>query len=416
MPITFAAALAGAMSMAGLPPMFGFVGKELVMESALHAPRWQGVLVVAAVVMAGLTVAAALLAGLKPFVGGHLETAKEPRESPWALLFGPIVLGAVALIAGVVPQWVLGGCTAACADAVYGSGVGAGHQLALWHGFTPALGLSVIAVVVGALLYVLHRYVWALGHTWSHLDFAGPESIYRGLMGLLEILARQVTRLLQNGYLRFYVLFTLLTALIATGSVLVGETAPPNLARAFDEVHFYEAALIGLIIVGALMAVHSRGRLGAVASLGVVGYSITLFYVMFGAPDLAMTQFSIETLTVILLVLVLYRLPRFAVYTGTATRIRDMVVAGVAGALVTVLVLLTGQFEPLTPVSGYYSDHALDLGKGRNVVNVILVDFRAIDTLGETTVLAIAAVGVYTLLRLRSERAGFNAVREENEL
>jgi multicomponent Na+:H+ antiporter subunit A len=169
----------------------------------------------------------------------------------------------------------------------------------------------------------------------------------------------------------------------------------------WSDIHFYELALAILILLATLMATFTSSRLGAVAALGVVGYSIALIFILFGAPDLAMTQFLIETLMVILFVLVFYFLPRFAVLSPPRARLRDGLVALLAGGLMSVLVMIATsvQFQP--PISDYFAENSVPLAHGRNIVNVILVDFRALDTLGEITVLAVAGVGVYALLKLR---------------
>jgi multicomponent Na+:H+ antiporter subunit A len=137
--------------------------------------------------------------------------------------------------------------------------------------------------------------------------------------------------------------------------------------------------------------------------LGVVGFGVAMIYILYGAPDLAMTQFAIETLTVILFVLVLYRLPRFATYSRRASRVRDAVVAIFAGVMMTVLVLAVTATPLVSRISPYFAANSYVLAKGRDIVNVILVDFRGIDTLGEITVLAVAAIGVYALMKLRAE-------------
>jgi multicomponent Na+:H+ antiporter subunit A len=132
-----------------------------------------------------------------------------------------------------------------------------------------------------------------------------------------------------------------------------------------------------------------------------VGYGVALIFVFFGAPDLAMTQFMIETLTVILFVLVFYHLPRFAILSGRFAVTRDALLALAAGALITTIVLIGSGIQLYPKISEYFIDNSLPLGHGRNIVNVILVDFRGFDTLGEITVLAVAGIGVYALLKLR---------------
>jgi multicomponent Na+:H+ antiporter subunit A len=141
--------------------------------------------------------------------------------------------------------------------------------------------------------------------------------------------------------------------------------------------------------------------LGAVAALGVVGYGVALIFVFFGAPDLAMTQFMIETLTVILFVLVFYHLPRFAFLSDRFAVARDTVLAAAVGALITTIVSIGSGIQLYPKISDYFIENSLPLGHGRNIVNVILVDFRGFDTLGEITVLAVAGIGVYALLKLK---------------
>jgi multicomponent Na+:H+ antiporter subunit A len=163
-------------------------------------------------------------------------------------------------------------------------------------------------------------------------------------------------------------------------------------------------ALGALILLAALTAAVSRTGIAAVVAAGGVGFGVALIFVLFGAPDLAMTQFLIETLTVILFVLVFYHLPKFTGLTPRATRIRDAVVALGAGAMVTALVLTASAFRSESRLLPYFIEHSTPVAHGRNVVNVILVDFRGLDTLGEITVLAVAGIGVFALLKLRPGR------------
>ena len=156
------------------------------------------------------------------------------------------------------------------------------------------------------------------------------------------------------------------------------------------------------MILAALVAVlRARSRLAAVAALGVIGFAVALIYLLFSAPDLAMTQFAVETLTVILLVLVLYRLPRYAAFSKLGSRVRDAVISLGFGLLMTLVVLTVMASSSASSTADYFVENSATLAQGRNIVNVILVDFRALDTLGEITVLAIAALGVFGLIRLQ---------------
>lgn len=396
---TFGASILAAASMAGIPLLFGFVGKELVMDAAWHAPMWRTALVASAVAMAGLTVSVALLVGVRPFVGARVDTPTEPNEVPWTMFIGPSVLALLSLVAGIIPDQVFGHLVRGGAWSM--AQAPQELKLKIWHGFNPALYMSAGAIAIGIVLYLVAPALRNLGAALRPLDRLGPQSAYERSLALLDGVSRLSTSFFQSGYLRFYVILVLFTVLGITGTLLMGEARLPDITAGFDELRVIELLLLGLTIAGAIVAVRAKSRLGAVAALGVVGYAITLLYVLFGAPDLALTQFSIETLMVVLLVLVLYRLPRFAVYTNLTSRLRDMVIALAFGAMMTLLVLETPTPEGMTPVSDLHGAMAYTEGKGRNVVNVILVDFRALDTLGEITVLGIAAMGVFTMLRLR---------------
>jgi multicomponent Na+:H+ antiporter subunit A len=217
----------------------------------------------------------------------------------------------------------------------------------------------------------------------------------KGLNGL----ALGQTRLLQSGYLRYYLMITVAATAGLTGYALVGRRGL-TVALDWSDLRFYEAGLAVLILLAAMAAILLKSRLAAIAALGVVGYGVALVFVLFGAPDLAMTQFLVETLTVILFVLVFYHLPESRTVSDGAARWRDAALAATAGAVMTALVLV-GTPENYPSISAYFVENSVPRGHGRNVVNVILVDFRGLDTLGEITVLAVAAVGVYALLKLR---------------
>jgi len=166
-------------------------------------------------------------------------------------------------------------------------------------------------------------------------------------------------------------------------------------------INWLETALAALILIAAVSAVLTRHRLGAVAMLGVVGYGVALLFAVNGAPDLAMTQFIIEALTVVLFVFVVYRLPRITVESTSMERLRNGVIALSAGALMTTLVWVATQIQLYPSISTFFTERSVSDAHGRNVVNVILVDFRALDTLGEIAVLVLAGVGVRGLIRLR---------------
>jgi multicomponent Na+:H+ antiporter subunit A len=170
------------------------------------------------------------------------------------------------------------------------------------------------------------------------------------------------------------------------------------------DIYIYESALALLMLAAVGLVLATASRLTSIVALGIIGYGVALIYALHGAPDLAITQLLIETLTVILFALVIYRLPAFGHLSRRLSRWRDGIIALASGAVITILVLKAGSLQFHSPISDYFLENSYAEAYGRNVVNVILVDFRALDTLGEITVLAIAAVGVFALLKLKRDR------------
>jgi len=169
-------------------------------------------------------------------------------------------------------------------------------------------------------------------------------------------------------------------------------------------IHPPTAGAALLIMVAAVSAALARTAMAAVLSLGAVGYGVAAMYVLLGAPDLATMQFAVETLTVVIFVLVFYQLPGFADGLSWLGRGRDALIAGAAGITIALLVLFTAASGASSRLADYFMDAAPSLAHGRNVVNVILVDFRSFDTMGEITVLVTVAIGVRALLHIGRER------------
>jgi multicomponent Na+:H+ antiporter subunit A len=399
MPASAAAGLFAALSMAAVPTLFGFYGKELFYE-ALATEQTQ-VLLIASVVTSMIFVAVAILAGINPFIGEKVSTPKHAHEAPISLLLGPLVLAGTSLILGVLPSVVDTSLLLPAIQAVLRKPISL--ELALWHGINPIFLLSMATLASGAALFAFRDRLLRLSRPLESLRDWGPKYGYSLALAGLNATAKTQTRFLQSGYLRYYLLIVIATATILSSYKLLQHIGADTLGRPMN-FSFYEAAPAVLILLAAFMATQAASRLAAIAALGVVGFSVALVFVLFSAPDLAMTQFSIETLTVIVFVLALYHLPRFASLSSAWTRARDASVALVAGALITVMVLTASGVQLHPKISTYFIENSVPLAHGHNIVNVILVDFRGLDTLGEITVLAIAAVGVYALLKLRLDK------------
>jgi len=409
MPFTAVAALIGALSMAGIPFLLGFVSKEYFYKALLGAGHpfalWEALGVAASVVM----VALAITTGIKPFWGALKHTPKHPHEGPWTMWLGPLLLGLGSLKFGLLPGvagFVLIGPAAA---AVLGDPAFEAH-LKIWHGFTTALGLSVITLVAGLALYAAAPRLRAARGFYQALGRFGPERGYDVLLAGLLSFARWQTRVLQNGNLRTYILTVALFTVALIVWLLPGNLVAPDLSRMLRP-HVLTVTVCLLIIAGALFACFTKSRFNAILALGVVGLGVAMVYFMFSAPDLAMTQILVEALTLVLFVLAFYRLPMLKSYSARSTKVRDALVAIAFGAVMAMLLLLDLSTQmPREPVSSFMGQESLLAANGRNVVNVILVDFRALDTLGEISVLGIAALGVWAMLRLRPGRRA----KEEN--
>jgi len=400
MPITAVAAGLAALSMSGFPPLLGFISKELLYEANMQGPVAALLITVAGVCANALMVAVAIIVGFRPFHGPPMVSTKAMHEPPVALWLGPAVLAALGCVAGIFPALVDKPLVAAAVSAI--RAVETTVELKLWHGINPVLGLSVLTVLAGAVLYALRRRLRTLAARLAPAARFGPQRAYElGLQALVAVASGQ-TRLLQHGYLRGYVLTVLAVATALAGFALV-KFGPVPLWVGFEDVRFHEVAIGVLILSAALVAARARSRLAAVAALSVVGYSVALIYVLYGAPDLAVTQILVETLTLVLFVLVVVHLPSFSQLSSPRRRLFDAAFAAGAGLVITLLVLKALHVETDERVSSYYAENALR-AQGRNVVNVILVDFRALDTLGEITVLSVAALGVFALLKLRPDK------------
>lgn len=406
MPYTLVGVALAVLSMAGIPPLLGFIGKELIYEATLEAETASLILTAVALLTNIFLVAAGGVILIKPFFGQPDEsTAKPHHAAPLSLWLGPVVLGLIAIGFGLfsASNFVTHQLLEPAAIAVYG------HELelhlGLWHGFTPMLILSIVTIAAGLGLYALHQR-WRPSVTAADTAVSqrvGPERLYdRGFDGLIDF-AGWLTEAIQNGYLRHYLLWIMATLILLVGGTLLwSETA---VLPALSLGVIPNEIILTVVIVGAtLMIVTARSRLAAVAALGIVGYGMALIFIFYGAPDLAMTQFSIETLTVILFVLVLYRLPYFSTTHSTRTRIRTIIVSVLFGVLMSTLALAAIAIPASTHVTDFYAEGSYLLANGHNIVNVILVDFRALDTMVEITVLSVAAVGVYALLHTSKQQ------------
>jgi multicomponent Na+:H+ antiporter subunit A len=262
-----------------------------------------------------------------------------------------------------------------------------------------------MAITAGVVLYWQRQRFWALQRLV-------PESvtlnrIYDGALVGLNRLAVGVTRTVQTGTLRHYLMMILGTlGVLVLWALLTGDSLNWLIYFDLSQAAAYEIAAAVLMIVSAVVVVFMPSRLGAIAALGTVGFLMSFFFVIYSGPDLALTQLLVETLTVIILLLVFYFLPSFFEdRSPLPNRWRDVGIAAGVGVLVTTLVILVVPINLSPTISSFYVENSLAKAYGANVVNVILVDFRGLDTLGEITVLTIAALGITGMLKLSLQSA-----------
>lgn len=412
MPLSFAAAVLATLSMAGMFPLVGFAGKELILKAGLSHPQWSVPIIVGTMLAATLTVMAAAVAGLKPFLGDTskatetLEPGKSPKDPGFEQLLGPVLLATLGLIAGVIPGLFAEPMVRGVISSLQGEHYTGEVKLAFWHLMWPvsiALGLSILALIAGIALFIFRYPYRAFTQKAAGLDKFGPEANYDGaIAGLFSIAAWQ-TKLLQNGSLRIYLRTVLLTTIgVGTVTLIRTDMLPGVLSHGIDSMTVLDVTLVLAIVFSAYASTVLQRRLAVITLLGVIGYIVALVFIFYGAPDVAATQFATETLIVVIFVLVIYHLPQFKQLTGRGARAWDWLVAAGFGLVGTGFALVSLQVEPSSLVSAQHAALSVPKAYGRNIVNVILVDFRAVDTLGEIFVLGVAALGVYTLLRVRA--------------
>ncbi len=397
MPITATMAMVAAASMAGVPPFNGFLSKEMMLEEAART-AWAGqgwILPLFATLGAVLSVAYSFRYIVQVYFGPRRDDyPRPPHDPPAGLWLPPALLVALVVLIGAFPETFAGALVRATAAAVIGGAVPEFH-LSLWHGFTPALFLSAVALAAGLTMlwrYAFVRRVWAAGpHPQAKVLFdAGVASLVAA--------SRLIALGLHNGSLQRYLAFMLAAAVAAGMVAFFGASHLPGTRETLPAAPVAIVAwalLVGACLVGVVL---HRHRFVAVIVIGVVGLIVSIGFVYLSAPDLALTQISVEVVTVILILLALYFLPKYTpAESSLPRRLRDGAIALTGGLGIGALAWAAMTRDAAT-LSGYYLAQAKPAGGGTNVVNVILVDFRGFDTFGEIIVLGIAALAIFALL------------------
>jgi multicomponent Na+:H+ antiporter subunit A len=402
MPVATVISLLALLSMSGIPPMIGFIGKELMYEAKLNAPEAGNFILIMGFLANAFTVFVSFRFAYEVFWGKSVAFQKPPHEPDVSLLTGPAVLVLISLVLGIFPNQVadlLGPAFQAILPAEQLI------KLKLWHGFNEILLLSFLTVLLGVVMFAFRAKILQVV-SYMNLNFFNAKLSQKFFSGIDVFLSltKKKTAVVQHGYHRFY----LMTIFISAGLLLLLTTNAIDFSVNFSwhqsplNYLIFLAAI--MIIAGSVVVITAKSRLLALIATGFVGIGITIIFVIYSGVDLAITMVMVETLTVVIGAMVVYYLPKYLDYSGVGARIRDGIVAVFFGGVMSYLALQTTSPEGMDKISAYFAANSYTKAFGENIVNVILVDFRALDTLGEIVVLALAAIGIVSLFKLNAHK------------
>ncbi|NQZ05135.1 monovalent cation/H+ antiporter subunit A [Idiomarina sp.] len=397
MPITATLAMVVTASMAGIPPFNGFMSKELFLDQALNQHLFGGLswfVPVLATVGAALSVAYSIRFIHDVFFNGdYKELPKHPHDPPKMMALPVLVLAALCIIIGLIPMLSVSGILNQAVSSVVLAPVDV--KLSLWHGFNIPLLMSAVAIVGGIVIYSQRDQLFTFNRQFEGQD--AKHNFERIVQAVCDS-ANRLFAYIDTGSLQRYMALVLIAVVVLVIPQLFDIVSLEG-ARPQQPVDF--VSIVGasvLMVAGFATAIMHRHRFIMLMMLSVVGLIVSLSFAHFSAPDLAMTQLVVEVVSIILMVLALFFMPQKTARASTGHRVfRDILIASLIGGIVATLNygILTSDFET---ISDFFIANAKTGGGGTNVVNVILVDFRGFDTLGEITVLAIAAAGIHKLL------------------
>ncbi|HWK23327.1 MAG TPA: Na+/H+ antiporter subunit A [Ureibacillus sp.] len=417
LPFTFTIALIGCFSMAGLPPFNGFLSKEMfftatvsILELDVFSIEKIGIVIpIVAWVASIFTFVYCVIIVSKTFLGeikpDILE--KNPHEAPIGMLISPFILiGFVISIfffPNILGHYILRPAMASVYPTFLSVDEMTPHIYA-WHGFNIELYMTIGVILLGLILY---RFL----KSWMKIYRIFPQqmtlnSIYERVITSSENLSESVTKRYMNGNLMHYFIYIYVIFVgIVAGTFVILEAFAWN-PSADAPVENYELLLVFVMIFASVALLFAKSRITAVLLNGVLGYVIAFFFVIFRAPDLALTQLVVESVTTALYLICFKYLAELKPEPSSIRlKVSNGLISVLVGATVTLIGLAVINYEKFKSISIYFED-SYNLAGGKNIVNTILGDFRAFDTMLEVVVLFIAGLGVYTLIKLKSARKG----------
>lgn len=415
MPITFTISIIGAFSMAGLPPFNGFLSKEMFFTGMLRALEMDffsmdtfGILFpILAWIASVFTFIYSMILVFKTFAGKYQpeKLDKKPHEAPLGMLISPIILASLVIIIFFFPnsllsENIISPALGAILPSLLDDGTEFMVHIYLWHSWTPELFMTLGVIAFGVLLYFTYpkwRRVYDL-----FPEKLGLNKLYDATLEKAQNGSYTLTKSYMNGSIRSYLVYIFTFFIFILGISLFTKNAFKLDTSDVAPIGVYEVLLALLIVIGAISTLFAKTRLSSIILLGAVGYTVSLFYVLFRAPDLALTQLVIETISVALFLVCFYHLPQLRKEDSRVRfKLTNAVVSVGVGAIVTLIALSAHSNKIFKSISQYYIENTYTEAAGKNMVNVILVDFRGFDTLFEITVLAIASLGIFGMIRLR---------------
>lgn len=404
MPITFMAAMTAALSMAGLPPFLGFLAKEEIYYALAHANPRALLFTGIAIIGNALMLAIAFAVALKPFIGKPRKTPKHAHEGPVLLWLGPAVLGLAGLLAALFSGSFHALVSTPMATAI--AGVPRPVTMSLMPHIGVPLGLSLLTVALGVAVYTNLSRARRLMDRALVSAGPGPDRAFDVMISGLVRLSFHVTRIIQPGRLEFYVTvtFAIIALVLLVPLFAYGEL--PSMPIWPTDMLLHEITFIAIAVIGLIAVLTAASRLTAIVALGIQGFAVAVLFLLFGAPDLSFTQFMVETLSVVILTLVMTRLRLSpSDHRKRGQKLLDGTIALACGTGFA-LMLLKATEQPFdTGLTEFFNAYSKIIAHGNNVVNVIIVDFRGTDTLGEIAVVMITALAILALIRIRSRPA-----------
>lgn len=417
MPVSFTVAVIGSFSMAGLPPFSGFLSKEMFFSAVLNVKQfnmfslstWAPLFPIIAWTASVLTFVYCMIIVFKTFLGSYeqVELEREVREAPIGMLAAPVILALLVVGIFFYPNAVghyllrpaMGSIFPSLIDTIH-----MGHSISAWHGFNTELLMTIGVVAVGGILYKFLRY-------WKGVYKLFPErwtldALYNHTLIQVEKGSASVTTTYMTGFLRDYLVYIYLFFIAAVGSVLWLTGAFSFNISGDAPIEVYEWLIVFVMMAAGIAILFAKSRLTGILLNGVLGFAIAFLFVLFRAPDLALTQLVVEIVTTALFLLCFYKLPEWErEQSARRTKAFNLMIA-ISVGVIFILVGLSVQSGKLFQTISSYFENAYELTGGKNIVNTIIGDFRAFDTMLEVVVLFIAGIGVYTLTKLKASKRG----------